>query len=423
MTLTSLAFQVFQEVVLAKEAVLLCGNLQLSWEIFALAIQWARHRIPLWNAECVSSEDFSSLIRINKTIRLKLGKDEMTMEVLLREAFGFQASDPLDKVYGLLGLLARLDQGSDDDPATCDLSLLVPDYQKPLSEVYALATWFAMKQEKSLGLLEEICPRRHQEEGGDSFSKDDGDDDPNWPSWVPKFHLPKSSMSNVGAYSPDANAHNDFEAIISLTPSLPFVLEAHGLLLGTIEKLRITPSEILDTNMYEGHDAVFRYFSYLWDPAFVDSKGVTWSMDFVEMIASALVCGHYSRDPGYPYPDAEQDPATVTDFAAFMLEMKDECSIPDCPQLQNLLEQCHPDEGDTELYARSVKSFAQKLTHLEISNARFGVGYKSCAEGDEVCILFGARHPYVVRQVGEYWRIIGNAYVAGVMKVSQPCCI
>ena len=39
--------------------------------------------------------------------------------------------------------------------------------------------------------------------------------------------------------------------------------------------------------------------------------------------------------------------------------------------------------------------------------------------GDEVCLIFGIKVPMVLRKQGEYWRLLGDAYVHGIMEVSS----
>lgn len=330
----------------------------------------------------------------------------MTMESLLTQAFKFESTNPLDKVYGLLGLVGNCP----------DLDPIVPDYRKFMMEVYAQATFFAIKQELSLELL--CCgnlntPTDTECEGNENSLAN------LWPSWVPRYDL-DTSKTTIANFVPAANAHNDFEAIVSLSSSIPFTLQAHGLSLGKITKLRKAPSEILDTNMFEGHKDVFRYFSYLWDPDFVASKNLAWSEDLVTTIAASLVCGHYGSEGWNPYQDAETDPVVARRFAAFMFAIKETApSIPDFPQLRKLLESCGtPEEDDAALFAKDVKYIAQKFVHLELEDGRFGIGSQVCREGDEVSILFGAKEPFVMRRVGEYYRLLGPGYVARVMKVS-----
>ncbi|KAF2165746.1 hypothetical protein M409DRAFT_24034 [Zasmidium cellare ATCC 36951] len=322
------------------------------------------------------------------------------MEALLTQAFRFQSTNTLDKVYGLLGMVRP----------GCDVEPIVPDYNKSLKEVYAEATWYAIQEELSLDLLNNITPRRDEPHKNISTANDP------WPSWVPRYDL-NIDKSDRAANSTGTNASNDFEAIVSLDPELPFVLQAHGVSLGRIETMRKASPDVLRTNIYEDHGPMYRHFSYLWDPLFVESKNTTWSPSLIKNIASSLVCGRYNRDKDNPYRDAESDPATVQDFAAFVLEVNEACPMTsECPELRSLLETYVLKDGDASSYAAAVSYFTEKFAPLELSNARFGMGYQSCREGDEVCILFGARQPFVVRKVGEHYKLLGTVYVAGVMK-------
>ncbi|KAK4495933.1 hypothetical protein PRZ48_013201 [Zasmidium cellare] len=387
---------VVQEVVLSRKAIFLCGRHHLPWESFAHATRWIRHRTGLWTADSVSDEDFQTLAKVNKIIRLKSGHEDMTMEALLTQAFRFQCTNPLDKVYGLLGMVRA---GRDD------LEPIVPDYAKSVKEVYTQATWFAFKQELSLDLLNNITPSKDEELDGTLPAVNDP-----WPSWVPRYDVDKQKSTRA-ANSSGTNASNDFEAIVSVNPHLPFILQVHGVSLGRIETIRRASPEVIHTNVFEDQGPIYRHFSYLWAP------NLTWSPSRIKNLAVSLVSGRYNRDKDNPYQDAESQPETVVDFAAFMLGVKEHCAdIAENAELCRLLEDYALKDGDATSYATSVSYYAGKFAHFELPNARFGMGYNSCQEGDEVCILFGARQPFVMRKVGEHHRLLGTVYVAGVMK-------
>ena len=67
------------------------------------------------------------------------------------------------------------------------------------------------------------------------------------------------------------------------------------------------------------------------------------------------------------------------------------------------------------------------LTHLSIDNVTLlrrlifsskgymGIGPYDAEVGDELCILYGAKLPVILRKKGLYWLIVGEAYVHGIM--------
>jgi hypothetical protein len=44
-----------------------------------------------------------------------------------------------------------------------------------------------------------------------------------------------------------------------------------------------------------------------------------------------------------------------------------------------------------------------------------GIGPPALREGDYICIVLGAKVPFVLRKDSEFFRIIGPAYVDGIM--------
>ena len=46
------------------------------------------------------------------------------------------------------------------------------------------------------------------------------------------------------------------------------------------------------------------------------------------------------------------------------------------------------------------------------------VGWVPChaREGDQICAFYGSRYPFVVRQCGDDWRLIGACFMHGLME-------
>jgi hypothetical protein len=52
---------------------------------------------------------------------------------------------------------------------------------------------------------------------------------------------------------------------------------------------------------------------------------------------------------------------------------------------------------------------------LVTSGGRFGIAPMPAEPGDKVCILLGGHMPFVMRQEGDEWLLVGTAYVHGLM--------
>ncbi|CAJ2513438.1 Uu.00g015570.m01.CDS01 [Anthostomella pinea] len=93
--------------------------------------------------------------------------------VLLREAGFLNATDPKDKVYGMLGLAYRAQHDQRNVPV-----VLAVYYTKPLREVYAIATAGACLQRGDLVTL------RHKNA---RLMESQSSEDDIFPSWVPRW--------------------------------------------------------------------------------------------------------------------------------------------------------------------------------------------------------------------------------------------
>lgn len=69
----------------------------------------------------------------------------------------------------------------------------------------------------------------------------------------------------------------------------------------------------------------------------------------------------------------------------------------------------------SELVAESTKT---RLFTTDNSAAILGTGPEWMPVGDVVCVLFGSKAPFILREVGNggHWKVIGECYVHGIMQ-------
>jgi hypothetical protein len=118
-----------------------------------------------------------------------------------------------------------------------------------------------------------------------------------------------------------------------------------------------------------------------------------------------------------------EKPAQFTlDFAAFRLHLIREALkqgrfITDelAPEGMAALEQVAQNGDVDEIYwAASRFCMGRKL--FSTQRGMLGLGPRILKKGDLCCILFGAPVPFILRRDGEQYRLVGEAYVHGVMK-------
>jgi hypothetical protein len=129
-----------QEIRLAQSAVLLCGFHKLSWPAFRKAVE------TLW-LKTVDDKEIGLLTygpifkeRRRHVRALCTGGLFPSFEDLLTQTRRCKCTDPRDRIYALLGLL---DQKYD----------IVPDYEKPIAEVYQDMFASYMKKQHTYGNL------------------------------------------------------------------------------------------------------------------------------------------------------------------------------------------------------------------------------------------------------------------------------
>jgi hypothetical protein len=80
------------------------------------------------------------------------------------------------------------------------------------------------------------------------------------------------------------------------------------------------------------------------------------------------------------------------------------------------------DKESEKTYLDYIKSFRQAFTQTTTERKLFstrrgyvGLGRESIAEGDLVCILPGCSVPMILRRENQYYKLVGDSYVHGMM--------
>jgi hypothetical protein len=309
---------------------------------------------------------------------------------LLHLSRGRQATKPVDKIYGVLGLAHPEIQKA-----------LMPDYSKSLREVLIEATKVALtqRQHKQLDLL---CEAGHLDE--------------TLPSWVPDWAIPSAHRRfNFSAYNASLNTTADFEIEGE-------VLKVKALM---IDRICNTCSEIFDgTNWRVVHN--------------------------MEAVASEEIINLYTRDQSGPIPArvqseevavlrklAEMVHPTFKDrfWRTLCVDMNGLSERPVPPASMNTLQKA-AEIGDTQSTGSPIDihiSHVLKSALAVLRDKRFfvtgerhlmGIGPKILRSGDCIGIVLGASVPFVLRPESNFtYRLLGPAYVNSIMDgqvISHP---
>ena len=134
------------------------------------------------------------------------------------------------------------------------------------------------------------------------------------------------------------------------------------------------------------------------------------------MDASAMVyaAGLGNLGPGGGYDraiDAYREPF-LCNFAAYIKRLMDiyhqnSSQYPDLEAKAQL--------GDWEVYENAAQTMSRNRLSFTTKSGYMGLGPRYTQPGDQVCVFFGAKTPFILRKHEGKYRLIGDAYVHGAM--------
>ncbi|OAL43783.1 HET-domain-containing protein [Pyrenochaeta sp. DS3sAY3a] len=149
---------IIQEIALAKDAILFCGDLKIPWGDLVAAFKMAQ------KLRTTGQQDFRlANYRLERLESSRTPNSHYLLDDLLSVHRGAGVTDPRDQIYGLLGLAK-------------DGGLFEVDYSKSVAEVYVDAAKNMLLSSSSLKILHLLVTPQ-------------GGRDPLLPSWVPDWRV------------------------------------------------------------------------------------------------------------------------------------------------------------------------------------------------------------------------------------------
>lgn len=411
---------VVQELALGRQVLCILGEYSFEWEDLARAFMWATHRDFLldhkrYGDEAAPYDTTECSLRLNMLQSFALIRRYLHTEVATADQTHFvclasqlETTVPHDRVYALLGILSHPDWGRYGELAVRSRA----DYDRPLVDVYADITWASIHTKGDLRALEMAM---YLLPPPDIQNVD-------WPSWVPRYYLGKTGQTSYTTpiYQPrppiyGASAGTDETCIAELyqhhDPSA--ILRLQGLCVAQVERVFASPvvaiASYRDLSADEQEEELLKHFTYLWDAEFLGNANRRWSKALFKTIAATLVAHSVGEEN------------LEVDFADFVLQVQHECEGPISDDLnQLLLEYDYSEEfqyGFLLKLEHACNLYPSSTTFVQLSEGRFALCPNAVAEGDEVCILFGADYPWVLRKQGNVWRMLGTCVVPEIMQV------
>ena len=417
---------VIQEAVLARNLTLYCGDFNMRWDSF-----WRAILVCTTTHSGLNSDGAAARVAMYPVYALGLAREfynsltgianSHDMLTLLQLFSHTEASEPVDKLFGLLGL-------ADDT----DDRLFDPDYESPPERVVLRYATAFVRRRQTVKLL---CRA-----GGSRSSP--------FPSWIPNW----TRTARSGTISTWYGDQGLFTASKQTRPEHHHasVVESKGML--WVKATRLTKIHSVGSETLENSDLIKFLASIMSD---VDALPFpeTWTYpptgETRQKLGLALVLGgtkrpHFDHTPYryHKYRSEVGDPRNNTTSATaspFSLPI-DTSSIPNLASIQDFLDKFlkQPPAARQLVwdYWHTVTSFSRRL-----GNARFffagtktitttvpdlmchvGMGPGEIEEGDEVWIVHGMGTPVVLRprtsgekgngsrRSSEY-ELVGEAYV------------
>ena len=360
---------VYQEVTSGPKVLFLCGEVELDWDIIGLNAEY----ITVSRSLLDTHGFWQSNIWCAVTYRDRRLLSDSCLD-LLNSARGLKATQLVDKVYGLLGM-----------PSLSGKNLgLTADYNKSVAKVYQDMGDAALASMQNLDLLAYV---QHDQEIS-------------WhPSWIPRWDQAKlrhpliRELRFQGAH----NASQGLDFTYERNPE-DTILKVPGIWFDTIE---------IETSIDNG-----AWFNQNHQPLNPHPVHEFWH----EQNASLYPTGERLIDV---YPKVLTTGfGKQADFSAYVLQLmkSSRLLVRDYTSIHKYISLYKQGKsGNWEYWVSTANGTAWGHSFFTTTKAYMGLGSQAMKAGDVVVILAGGEVPFILRRAGEFFQLVGECYVHGIM--------
>lgn len=388
---------VIQEVSSAKSVMVYCGADSMSWRDLDKVCDQLKQVPDELQAILYKHPSFIRTLTYGGPRGLQLSRFSPHISApplleLLISHRSKNSTDPKDKVYALVGI---------SDSA---LTFGKVDYARSIREVYTHTAQHIISSSRKLDV---ICVKQHDH---DQF---------NLPSWVPDWTRPhhREGATGIGLhhYQPAFTASGDTVANVRFLGD-GYVMKVSGFVIDTLHTVGVK---------YRKHGVQTDYAPALrallnWWNIFVVVHG--------DSVAAQAIFGNTISCGRWDYEDDSEYVSKLATIFALSEKPDDPMSEPSSPSgtanmgdsVSSLLDGDGEveDEGEDREQLSTIldAGLAMNRRRLFLSaHDLVGLAPLGAQEGDVLCVLLGCRYPVILRQQGDRYILVGEAYVDGIM--------
>jgi Heterokaryon incompatibility protein (HET) len=366
---------IIQEAAHAKLAVMVIGELTVPWLDVAICAHWLNTK-----RYTSSVEETLTLTPAMTIFSIRNGGPLLW---LLGCTSSFQATNPRDRVFAILGL-SREGQSLEEG------SLIRPNYRKQVWEAYGDVVRYLISMPKSpefgSGGLDALGRNEMGIMRWNSIKWIDDEEDKAFPSWVPRWDrvLPIWEPISGGTLAPLWATSGDSQ-VETRKNAVPTSLVLRGARLATI----LWVDRCLELPWGNRGEEDNSPIEGLLQKTINSLPNYQGQDTLKEAFASTITAGNAREDN-------EKDGFHEADLEAY-------------------LEWTRTGRRTEAAYQFSI-SIRHVFCFFVTEDGHIGIGSRKVRRGDEVWLLFGGKVLYIVRPVRDYFKFVGECYEHGFMQ-------
>jgi hypothetical protein len=376
---------VVQELALSRDATVLLGLGSMGFNEVG---KTANYVISRYRSSFLRYNAFDGLRKCSllRCLRNKNWTDASFFHLLVSTRIQ-SASDPRDKVYGILGLPT-----SDSDPETSPF--IVPDYSLSKTEVYTEIAEKILIEHQEIDLLATV-------QHGPTLSTD-------WPSWIPDW---TSTITNYLCH-PLRNTSQDTQAVVNKPSCVTCNITSSDVSHISVRGITISTVQSLLENAFSAH-LVWQHADV---PKALQSLITSLQASHGEEELAFTISAGCGQDVFFTETNPKIVAAQIADYKAFLAWDLDQYTTAD-------VDIPVPADTDAEDVKAAYRFYANcspvyvRRRFFVTSDGQLGLGPLAMEEGDVVVVLFGGTVPFVLRPCGDgHFRLMGECYVHAIME-------